>query len=119
MSREQPSRRNFNFFTTIRGRDGRLKPDHGNRFYLYGSRGRGSGLYRPPHYRTSEPDIKEGLTKIFETIPTPARPIAPPEKFPINNVKYVASYNWADKEKPTIVVPGASRSFIFSLFFHV
>ncbi|KAH8993052.1 hypothetical protein EDB86DRAFT_1403817 [Lactarius hatsudake] len=30
-----------------------------------------------------------------------------PEDLPIENVKYVASYNWVDTDKPTIVVPGS------------
>ncbi|KAN0139682.1 hypothetical protein V8E53_002344 [Lactarius tabidus] len=106
-SREQPSRLSF---TNTRGRGGRLRPDHGNRFYFQGSRGRGGGSAAarfapdgPP-----EPDLKEGLdaTKIIDTILAPARPKAPKD-FPIDNVKYVASYNWVDAEKPTMIVPGS------------
>ena len=115
LSHEQPSRLNF---TNTRGRGGRIKPDYGNRFYVRGSRGRGGGPARPDHNSPLEPDLKEGLdtTKIIKTIPAPARPTAP-EDFPINNVKYVASYNWIDAEKPTIVVPGAvhSRSTVLCL----
>jgi hypothetical protein len=53
--------------------------------------------------------MKEGLdtTKIVETMSQPTRPTAP-EESPIKNVKYVSSYNWIDKEKPTIAVPGAT-----------
>src|SRR6266702_1207530 len=112
-SREQPSRLNF---TNTRGRDGHLRPDYGNRFYFCGSRGRwGGSAARPAHNFPLEPDLKEGLdtTKIVETIPTPTRPTAP-EDFPIDNVKYIASYNWIDAEKPTIVVPGTTPSFFFS-----
>ena len=108
-SREQPSRLNF---ATRRGRGGRLRPDYGNRFYFQGSRGRGGGsATRPTPNLPPEPDFKEDLdtTKIIHTIPAPAHPAAP-EKFPINNVKYVASYNWIDAEKPTIIVPGAGLS---------
>lgn len=113
LSREQPSRLNF---TSTRGRGGgRLRPDFGNRFYFQGSRGRGTSSAAaslapncPP-----EPDLKEGLdtTKIIDTIPRPPRPAAPKD-FPIDNVKYVASYNWVDAEKPTIIVPGAALSFL-------
>ncbi|KAH9020498.1 hypothetical protein EDB85DRAFT_2153026 [Lactarius pseudohatsudake] len=105
-SREQPSRLNF---TKTRGRGGRLRPDNGNRFYLHGSRGRGGGFAaRPTHNLPPEPDLKEGLdtTKIIQKIPAPPRPKAP-EYFPIDNVKYVASYNWVEAEKPTMVVPGS------------
>ena len=112
-SREQPSRLNF---TDTRGRGGRLKLDYGNRFYF---RGRG-GVYtaRPATNFPQESDLKKGLdaTKIIHTIPTPAPPDAAPEQFPIKNVKYVASYNWVDAEKPTIIVPGASL-FILNVFF--
>ncbi|KAH9060202.1 hypothetical protein EDB87DRAFT_1577114 [Lactarius vividus] len=118
-SREQPSRLNF---TNTRGRGNRLRPDYGNRFYLFGSRGRGGGsAARPAHNFSSELDLKEGLdtTTIIQTIPAPAHPTAP-EYFPIDNVKYVASYNWTDAEKPTIVVPGspaiwAGRAVPFTL----
>jgi hypothetical protein len=55
-------------------------------------------------------NIKQGLdtTRIIETIrvPTPpARPTAA-KRVPIENVKYVASYNWVNTENPTIAVPG-------------
>lgn len=106
LTREQPSRLNF---TNTRGRGGHLRPDYGNRFYFRGSRGRGGGsAARPAHDLPPEPDLKEGLdtTKIIGTIPTPTRPVAP-ENFPIDNVEYVASYNWIEAEKPTIVVPGS------------
>ncbi|KAI9443011.1 hypothetical protein H4582DRAFT_1151111 [Lactarius indigo] len=105
-SREQPSRLNF---TNTRGRWSRLRIDHGNRFYFHGSRGRGNGsAARPSHSFPLEPDLKEGLdtTGVIETIPTPAHPTVP-EYFPIDNVKYIASYNWIDAEKPTMVVPGS------------
>ncbi|KAH8993066.1 hypothetical protein EDB86DRAFT_2930349 [Lactarius hatsudake] len=104
-SREQPSRLNF---TNTRGRWGRLKLDHGNRFYFHGSQGRGGSAARPAHNFSPEPDLKEGLdaTKVIQTIPAPPHRTAP-EYFPIDNVKYVASYNWVDAEKPTMVVPGS------------
>ncbi|KAH8987697.1 hypothetical protein EDB86DRAFT_3206213 [Lactarius hatsudake] len=105
-SREQPIRLNF---TNTRRRGGRLKPDYGNRFYLFGSRGWGGGsATRPANNFPSEPDLKEGLdtTTIIQTISAPAHPMVP-EYFPIDNVKYVASYNWTAAEKPTIVVPGS------------
>ncbi|KAH9046232.1 hypothetical protein EDB84DRAFT_1435628 [Lactarius hengduanensis] len=105
-SREQPSRLNF---TNTRGRWGRLRLDYGNRFYFHGSRGRGGGgAARPAHNFPPEPDLKEGLdtTKVIQTVPAPAHPTVP-EYFPIDNVKYVASYNWIDAEKPTMVVPGS------------
>ncbi|KAH8993065.1 hypothetical protein EDB86DRAFT_3244229 [Lactarius hatsudake] len=77
-------------FTKTRGRGGRLRPDNGNRFYLQGSRGRGGARPKVPEY------------------------------FPIDNVKYVASYNWVEAEKPTMVVPGspaiwAERAVPFTL----
>ncbi|KAI9443010.1 hypothetical protein H4582DRAFT_1150430 [Lactarius indigo] len=106
-SREQPSR--LNFTKTRGGRGSRLRPDNGNRFYLQGSRGRGGGFAaRPAHDLPPEPNLKEDLdtTKIIQTIPPPARPKVP-EYFPIDNVKYVASYNWVEAEKPTMVVPGS------------
>ncbi|KAI9433788.1 hypothetical protein BJY52DRAFT_1218590 [Lactarius psammicola] len=109
-SREQPSR--LNFTTTRgrgRGRGGRLRPDYGNRFYFQGSRGRGGGFAaKPAHDVPVEPDLKEGLdtTKIIKTLPSPSRPTVPKD-FPIDNVKYVASYNWVDAENPTMVVPGS------------
>ena len=117
--KEQPSRFSF---TNTRGRGrgrggrqgGRLRPDLGNRFYFQGSRGRGGGSAtdRPAPDVPPEPDFKGGLdaTTIIDTIPAPARHAAP-EDFPINNVKYVASYNWVDAEKPTIMVPGPALSF--------
>src|SRR6266702_3681329 len=108
-SREQPSRLNF---TNTRGRGGRLRPDYGNRFYFHGSRGRGGGFAsKPAHNLPPEPNLKEGLdtTKIVGTIPAPARHTAP-EDFPIDNVKYVASYNWTEAEKPTMVVPGTAHN---------
>lgn len=111
LSREQPSRLYFTGSVT-RGRGGRLRPDYGNRFYFQGSRGRGGGsAARPTHNSPLEPDLKVGLdtTKIIDTIPAPARPTVP-ENFPINNVKYVASYNWTDAEKPTMVAPGVAHS---------
>ena len=114
-SREQPSRLNF---TSTRGRGGRLRPDYGNMFYFRGSRGRrGGSAARPAHDFSLEPDLKEGLgtTKIIDTIPAPACPTAP-EDFPINNVKYVASYNWTDAEKPTMVAPGAAYSSPLNFF---
>src|SRR5260221_6235643 len=105
------TRETFSPFT--RGNAG-PRPDLGNRFYVRGGgnnpRGtRGGG----PHNRSTsgnfppEADIKEGLdtSRIIETIPSPARQAAP-EHIPIENTRYVASYNWVPKEEPTIVVPG-------------
>lgn len=46
------------------------------------------------------------MTKVIETMAQPTRPSAQ-EDFPIENVKYVASYNWIDEDKPTIAVPGS------------
>ncbi|KAI0251097.1 hypothetical protein BJV78DRAFT_1154696 [Lactifluus subvellereus] len=110
MSHEQPTRGSFS-----RGRGGRgFRPDFGNRYYVRGSpntrgRRRGHGPATPPGF-PPEADIKEGLdmSRAIETIPVPARPTAP-TALPIENVKYVASYNWADMEKPTIVVPARRR----------
>lgn len=113
LSHEEPSRTNFTSFTSTRGRGGRLRPDYGNRFYFQGSRGRGRGsANRPAPNSPTEPDLKEGLdtTKVINTIPAPARPAAPKD-FPIDNVKYVASYNWIQGEKPTIIAPGAALFF--------
>jgi hypothetical protein len=54
-------------------------------------------------------NFKEGLdtSRIIETISPPAR-LSAPEHIPIENTRYVASYNWVDGEEPTIVVPGTS-----------
>jgi hypothetical protein len=93
-SREQPRHLNF---TNTRGRGGRLRPDYGNRFYLQGSRGRGgTSVTRPAPNFPPDPHLKEGLdpTKSLHTTPAPATP----ENYPIENVKYVASYNWIDAE---------------------
>jgi hypothetical protein len=51
--------------------------------------------------------MKRGLdtSKVIETVPAPPRPSAL-EDVPIENVQYVASYNWVDTDEPTIVVPG-------------
>jgi hypothetical protein len=103
MWREQRSPGNFPTFSRGRGGQASTKPDHGNRYYHRGSRGiRGF----PP-----EADIKDGLdtSRIIETIPSPAR-LSAPEHIPIENTRYVASYNWVDKPEPTIVVPGTSIS---------
>jgi hypothetical protein len=57
--------------------------------------------------------MKNGLdtSKVIETILTPPRP-STVEDIPIENVQYVSSYNWVDKEQPTIVVPGAGSSLV-------
>ena len=97
-----------NFSSSTRGyRGGRFLPDYGNRHYVRGGRGRGEGSAAAPRGFPSEVDIKKGLdtSTVIETIPLPPRPSAL-EDVPIENVQYVASYNWADKEEPTIVVPG-------------
>jgi hypothetical protein len=31
-----------------------------------------------------------------------------PEHIPIKDTRYLASYNWVDKDQPTIVIPGTS-----------
>jgi hypothetical protein len=100
------------------------RPDFGNRYYVRGggggnnSRGRGTRGGGPFTRSTSdnfppeaEADIKEGLdtSRIIETIPSPAR-LSAPEHIPIENTRYVASYNWVAKEEPTIVVPGMGFS---------
>ena len=53
--------------------------------------------------------MKKGLdtSEVIETIPAPPQP-SPLDDIPIENVEYVASYNWVDTEQPTIVVPGTS-----------
>ena len=92
---------------------GRSQPDSGNRHYLSsrGGSGRGSAGARPAQDSIPEANIKDGLdtTKVIETMAQPMRPSAL-EDFPVENVKYVASYNWIDKEKPTIAVPGQTDS---------
>ena len=112
MSREQSSRPNFASSTGSSGRGGRNRPNNANNHYRSsrgGRRGRGGITARPAHDALPEADIKEGLdtTKVIKTMVQPTRPSAP-EDFPIENVKYVASYNWIDEEKPTIAVPGAT-----------
>jgi hypothetical protein len=108
MAYDQPSRGRG------RGRGGSgFRPDFGNRYYVRGGGGssfhgaRGGGARVTPLGFPPEADIKQGLdtSRVIETVPAPARPTAP-MSIPIENVKYVASYNWVDKEKPTIVVPG-------------
>src|SRR6266404_1699555 len=104
MSRQQQTRPNFG----STGRGGR-RPDIANSNYLRSSRGgRGGAAARPAYDNTPEANVKEGLdtSKTIETIAQPSRPSAP-EAVPIQNVKYVASYNWVDEVKPTIAVPGA------------
>src|SRR6266702_7185929 len=111
MSREQPSL-GFSSFTGSAARGGgRNRPDHANSHYIRSSRGgRGGATTRPARDTLPEVNVKVGLdtSKIIETIPQPTRASAP-EDFPIENVNYVASYNWIDTEKPTIVVPGATH----------
>ncbi|KAI0292832.1 hypothetical protein B0F90DRAFT_1644649 [Multifurca ochricompacta] len=113
MSREQPNRGNT--FTRGFRRPFGLKPDSGNRHYFRGSRG-GQGRGGGPARRfdsPSETNIKDGLdtSKVIETIFPPARP-TPPDDVPIGNVNYVASYNWVNTEKPTIVVPGSPAVWV-------
>ncbi|KAH9175674.1 hypothetical protein EDB89DRAFT_1903787 [Lactarius sanguifluus] len=101
----------FSSFTgsATRGGGSRNRPDHANSHYFRSSRGgRGGASARPGRDTASEVNIKQGLdtSKIIETIPQPTRASAP-EDLPIENVKYVASYNWVDTDKPTIVVPGS------------
>jgi hypothetical protein len=98
---------NFSSFTRGYRGGARFRPDYGNRHYVRGGRGRGDGSAAPPHGFPSEANLKKGLdtSKVIETILAPPRPSAL-EDVPIENVQYVASYNWVDKEEPTIVVPG-------------
>ncbi|KAI0250395.1 hypothetical protein BJV78DRAFT_1376454 [Lactifluus subvellereus] len=107
MSHEQPTRRSF----PRGGRGGGFRPDLGNQHYVRSSpntraRRGGSGPAAPPGFPPGA-DIKEGLdTSKIKTITAPARPRAP-TALPIANVKYLASYNWDNTERSTIVVPGS------------
>jgi hypothetical protein len=91
------------------------RPDTGNRHYVRGGGnsnfrgGRGRGVSNATHNSPPEADVKEGLdtSKIIETIPQPERG-STLKDLPIENVKYVASYNWVEKPEPTIVVPGTT-----------
>jgi hypothetical protein len=106
---------NFSNFTGPRGYGGgRARPDLGNRHYIHGGRGRGGGSSAASLSFPPEANMKKGLdtSKAIETIPAPRRPSAL-EDIPIENVQYVASYNWVDTEQPTIIVPGTSV-FAFS-----
>ncbi|KAF8490623.1 hypothetical protein F5888DRAFT_1097862 [Russula emetica] len=97
------------FSSSTRGYGGgRARPDAGNRYYFRGGRGRGGGSPATSLSFPPEADIKKGLdtSKIIETIPAPPHPSAL-EDIPIENVQYVASYNWVDTEQPTLVVPGS------------
>jgi hypothetical protein len=110
MWREQRTSGTFPAYT--RGHPS-ARPDHGNRYYFRGSRGAkggGSSTRTTPGF-PPEADIKEGLdtSRIIETIPAPAR-LSAPEQIPIENTRYLASYNWVDREQPTIVVPGTNIS---------
>lgn len=105
---------NFPGFTRGYG-GGRARPDYGNRFYFRGGggRGRGGGSSATSFNIPPEADIKKGLdmSNVIETIPAPPCPSAV-EDIPIENVEYVASYNWVDTDpgQPTIVVPGTVSS---------
>jgi hypothetical protein len=97
--------------------NGTFRPDLGNRHYVRGGSGfrggaRGAGARATPPGFAPEADIKEGLdtSTIIETVPAPSRPTAP-NGIPIENVKYISSYNWVDTENPTIVVPGRGVPF--------
>jgi hypothetical protein len=100
--------RNISSFTRGYGASGgHFKLDYCNSHYVRGRRVKGStttSLSFPP-----DVNIKKGLdmSRIIETIHPPPRPSVL-EDIPIENVQYVASYNWVDAEQPTIVVPGAS-----------
>lgn len=63
--------------------------------------------------------INENLdtSKIIKTIHQPAS-LSAPEHIPIENTRYVASYNWVDREEPTIVVPGMSHPPLARLRHH-
>ena len=99
---------NYSGFTRGYG-GGRARPDLGNRHYIRGGRGIGGGRPAASLNFPPEADIKKGLdtSEVMETIPTPSHPTGV-EDVPIENVQYVASYNWVDTEQPTIVVPGTS-----------
>jgi hypothetical protein len=104
---------NFSSFTPRRRGGGGPRLDGGNRYYVrggygYNSRGGRGGSSTAPDI-PPEANIREGLNvyKVVETIPQPPHP-SPLNDIPIENVQYVASYNWVDAEKPTIVVPGTS-----------
>jgi hypothetical protein len=88
---------------------GRARPDYGNRHYLRGGGGVGGGRSAASLNFPPEADIKKGLdtSNVIETIPIPPRPTGV-EKVPIENVQYVASYNWVETDHPTIVAPGTS-----------
>ena len=112
MSREQSSRPNFGSSTGSSGRGGRNKPNNANSRSSHGERrGQRGTTARPAHAALPKADIKEGLdmARVIKTMAQPTRPSAP-EDFPIENVKYITSYNWIDEEKPTIAVPGATHS---------
>ncbi|KAH9960101.1 hypothetical protein BC827DRAFT_1297101 [Russula dissimulans] len=114
---QSPNTNNANFSAFNRGRGGVRppKPDLGNRYYVRGGTsgsnfrgGRGRAMSNAVPNSPQEVDIKEGLdkSKIIETIPQPSREFTLKD-LPIENVKYVASYNWVETQKPTIVVPGS------------
>ena len=79
----------------------------------------GEGVVPPPPDLlptfSPDPDLKEGLDATFIRYAPAHR--AGPEHFPIVIVKYVASYNWTDAAKLTIVVPGTMLSlpYVFVL----
>jgi hypothetical protein len=108
-----PSARGF------RRGNGNFRPDAGNRHYVRGGSGfrggarGGSGARATPVGFASEADIKEGLdtSTIIETIPAPPR-LTAPKRIPIENVKYISSYNWINTEDPTIIVPGRGVPFV-------
>jgi hypothetical protein len=102
-----PSARGF------RRGNGNFRPDLGNRYYVRGgsgfrggARGAAGARARPLGF-APEADIKEGLdtSTIIETIAVPPR-LTAPKGIPIENVKYISSYNWVNTEDPTIAVPG-------------
>jgi len=97
MSRDRPDRGNVRTFKRGPGRNASPKPDFGNSL---GPRAGGTPI------RTN---IKEGLdtSRIIETITPPAR-LSASEHIPMENTRYVASYNWVEGKEPTIFVPGTS-----------
>jgi hypothetical protein len=98
MSRDPPDRGNVRTSIRSPGRGNATpKPDFGN---CPGARGGGT---------PTRANIKDGLdaSRIIETITPPAR-LSAPEHIPIENTRYVASYNWVEGDEPTIVVPGTS-----------
>ncbi|KZT22819.1 hypothetical protein NEOLEDRAFT_1097007 [Neolentinus lepideus HHB14362 ss-1] len=85
---------------------------------MYRSRGRGSGSYpgrgsnRPAPASIPRRDYHEGLgTTALKVLNKPSTG-ASAQDVQITNLEYLASYNWVEAQKPTIIVPGAPREWI-------